>query len=85
MHLHVSGGTLGFYCRHEYNHTNVNGIVRLRSALKGVDAMFYSVFDHLGLVLHDRGLVGLNIAYRLELLKDRWPLQGRRVIWEQHK
>ena len=49
VHLHVPGGTLGFYCRHAYNHANENHNKRLPMALKGVDAMFYSVFHRLGL------------------------------------
>ncbi len=49
MHLHFPGGTLGFYCRHAYAHANKNHNKRLPLALKGVDAMFYSVFHNLGL------------------------------------
>lgn len=46
---YVPGGTLGFYCRHAYAHANDDHSQRLPFALKGVDAIFYSVFHHLGL------------------------------------
>lgn len=42
------GGTLGFYCAHHYAHTMQAQIRRLPYALKGCDAIFYSVFRHLG-------------------------------------
>lgn len=45
----VLGGTLGLYCRHAYAHANDDHSERLPFALKGVDAIFYSVFHHLGL------------------------------------
>lgn len=47
--LHVTGGTLGFYCRHAYAHANKDHSKRLPFALKGADAIFYSAFHHLGL------------------------------------
>lgn len=46
---YVLGGTLGFYCRHAYAHANDDHSECLPFALKGVDAIFYSVFHHLGL------------------------------------
>ncbi len=57
MHLHVPGGTLGFYCRHAYAHANEKHNKRLPLALKGVDAMFYSVFHHLGLQVDIRAVM----------------------------
>ena len=44
-----SGGTLGFDCRHAYAHANDYHKKRLPYALKGVDAIFYTVFAHLDL------------------------------------
>lgn len=41
------GGTLGFYCRHAYAHTNDYHNERLPMALKGLDAVFYATFYHL--------------------------------------
>lgn len=43
------GGTLGFYCHHAYAHANDNHRDHFPFALKGVDAVFYSVFHFLGL------------------------------------
>ncbi len=40
---------MGFYCRHAYAHANTDHSKRLPFALKGVDAIFYSVFYYLGL------------------------------------
>lgn len=45
----TKGGVLGFYCQHAYAHTNDNHRNRLPYALKGIDAVFYSTFYHLGL------------------------------------
>lgn len=47
------GGTMGFYCGHHYAHTMKAQSRRLPYALKGCDAIFYSVFRHLG---YDLGL-----------------------------
>jgi hypothetical protein len=40
---------LGFYCTHEYAHTNSTAGRRLPFALKGVDVAVYAVFGALGL------------------------------------
>ena len=42
------GGTIDFYCRHAYAHATQDHNVRLPHALKGVDAVFYSIFHVLG-------------------------------------
>lgn len=42
------GGTLGFYCQHAYAHTSDYHNERLPMALKGLDAVFYAIFYHLG-------------------------------------
>ncbi|KAL6720878.1 hypothetical protein ACLMJK_002803 [Lecanora helva] len=42
------GGILGFYCRHAYAHSSNTHRNRLPYALKGLDAIFYSVFHRLG-------------------------------------
>lgn len=39
---------MGFYCGHHYAHTMKAQSRRLPYALKGCDAIFYSVFRHLG-------------------------------------
>ena len=56
-YLHVPGGTLGLYCHHAYAHNNTDYTKRLPYALKGVDAIFYSVFDHLGLKVRIRAVM----------------------------
>ena len=38
-----SGGDLGFYCEHRYAHTNEHFINRLPYALKGNDAVIFSI------------------------------------------
>lgn len=43
------GGVLGFYCQHAYAHTNQSLDDNLPYALKGVDAIFYSIFYHMDL------------------------------------
>ena len=45
----TKGCRLGFYCQHAYAHTDQNHGVRLPYALKGIDAIFYSIFCHMGL------------------------------------
>ncbi|MCJ1237127.1 hypothetical protein MMC14_005111 [Varicellaria rhodocarpa] len=39
----VEGGSLGFYCEHRYAHTNKHFIRRLPYALKGNDAVIFSI------------------------------------------
>ncbi|KAM0802292.1 hypothetical protein BDR22DRAFT_844059 [Usnea florida] len=51
------GGTLGLFCHHAYAHNKSDHIKRLPYALKGVDAIFYSVFDHLGLRVKIRAVM----------------------------
>lgn len=58
--LCITGGTLGFYCRHAYAHANDDHSKRLPFALKGVDAIFYSVFHHLGLRVNMRAVMDLE-------------------------
>lgn len=43
------GGTLGFYCEHAYAHTNDRLKKQLPHALKGADAIFYTVCRQVGL------------------------------------
>lgn len=45
----TEGGTVEFYCQHPYAHTNDNHRKSLPYALKGVDAVVYSIFYHMGL------------------------------------
>lgn len=45
----MTGGTLGFYFQHVYAHANDHRVGSLPYALKGVDAIFYSVFLDFGL------------------------------------
>ena len=44
-----NGGMLGFYCQHGYAHTSLLNSHRLPYGLKGMDAIFYSIFFHVGL------------------------------------
>src|SRR4051812_42027504 len=43
------GGTLGFYCTYPYAHTSNEADIRLPWALKGIDAIIFTVFQRLGL------------------------------------
>lgn len=56
-YLHVPGGTLGLCCHHAYAHNKPDYAERLPYALKGVDAIFYSVFNHLGLKVKIRAVI----------------------------
>lgn len=70
----TEGGTLGFYCQHAYAHTNDNHRNSLPYALKGVDAMFYSIFHHMGLEVQVRPVMkDLPDDEYLEYLKYEDP------------
>lgn len=56
------GGVLGFYCQHAYAHTNEILAERLPYALKGVDAIFYSVFYHMDLVVEVKPVLDFDAA-----------------------
>ena len=44
-----SGGILGFYCHHQYAHSQQSGRKSIPGAFKGVDLAVFSVFSALGL------------------------------------
>lgn len=48
------GGTLGFYCAHQYAHATNDANNRLPWALKGVDVVIFMVFQSLGLEVRVR-------------------------------
>ena len=64
------GGTLGFFCNHQYAHTSNSGRKIIPMAFKGVDLAIYSVFKALDLnvgvhpIVHNRSssLGGLSVA-----------------------
>ena len=45
----TKGGTLGFYCQHAYAYTEDHHRNSLLCAVKGVDAIFHSIFYQMGL------------------------------------
>lgn len=45
------GGTLGFFCQHQYAHSQESGRKSIPMALKGVDPAIYSVSQALGLTV----------------------------------
>ena len=51
---------MGFYCSHHYAHTMEAQSKRLPYALKGSDAIFYSVFRHLGCAIDVRPVIDYN-------------------------
>ncbi|KAH6719680.1 hypothetical protein BKA61DRAFT_707506 [Leptodontidium sp. MPI-SDFR-AT-0119] len=48
------GGTLGFYCAHQYAHTRKVTDQLMPYALKGIDAVLFAVFSSLGVKVHVR-------------------------------
>lgn len=48
---------MGFFCAHHYAHTIEAQSKRLPYALKGSDAIFYSVFRHLGCAIDVRPVI----------------------------
>ncbi|KAL8636521.1 MAG: hypothetical protein Q9226_009245 [Calogaya cf. arnoldii] len=51
------GGTLGFHCVHAYAHTNDRVVETLPYALKGVDAVVFSIFKGLNLSVSMRAVI----------------------------
>lgn len=47
----IVGGTLGFFCHHQYAHSQESGRKSIPMAFKGVDLAIYSVFQALGLTV----------------------------------
>lgn len=48
MMLMEAGGTLGFFCAHQYVHTRKKTEKFVPYALKGIDATIFTVFQALG-------------------------------------
>lgn len=72
--FHDKGGRLVFYCQHVYAHTNEDHRKRLLYALKGVDAIFYSIFYHMGLKVKVQPVIkGMPDEYYLENIEERKP------------
>lgn len=67
---------MGFYCAHHYAHTMKAQSKRLPYALKGSDAIFYSVFRQLGCAIDVRPAIDYN-----------WYKEGEeeqnRKMWER--
>lgn len=55
-----TGGTLGFYCAHRYAHTREGIDTLMPFALKGIDAVFFSVFRSLGLKVNARPMLNFE-------------------------
>lgn len=53
----LPGGTLGFYCVHAYAHANDRVVKTLPYALKGVDAVVFSIFQGLNLSVSMRAVM----------------------------
>lgn len=60
------GWVLGFYCQHAYAHTNESHSDRLPYALKGVDAIFYSIFYHMDLDVEVKPVLDFDAS------QERW-------------
>ena len=58
------GGVLGFYCQHAYAYTNLSLNDRLPYALKGVDAIFYSIFYHMDLDVEVKPVLDFDASRR---------------------
>ena len=56
--LREVGGTLGFYCAHQYAHTRSNTEELMPYALKGIDATIFMVFQALGVNITVRPILG---------------------------
>lgn len=71
--LTKAGGTLGFFCVHQYAHTAKNTEELMPYALKGVDATLFMVFQALG----------VSVTVRPVLGDDAWEgwNESRREIW----
>ncbi|KAL8852145.1 MAG: hypothetical protein Q9221_002968 [Calogaya cf. arnoldii] len=54
------GGTLGFHCVHAYAHTNDRVAETLPYALKGVDAVVFSIFKRLNLSVSMRAVMEME-------------------------
>ena len=67
------GGKLDFFCQHAYAHTSNSHRGRLSHALKGVDAIYYSIFTRLGLNVEVKPVI-----YDEMVKDDRDDLVGRR-------
>jgi hypothetical protein len=52
------GGTMGFYCSHTYAHNRAKTESLMPYALKGVDAILFSVFHALGMKVTVRPILG---------------------------
>ena len=53
----ILGGTLGFFCQHQYAHAHDSGRESLPHAFKGVDLAIYSVFRSLDLKIDPRPII----------------------------
>lgn len=70
----TKGCRLGYYCQHAYAHTDRNHGVRLPYALEGVDAIFYSIFCHMGLEVKVQPVMkDMPDEYYLEYLEESNP------------
>lgn len=60
------GALLGFFCSHQYAHTQCSPSVRVPRSLKGVDMAIYAVFRALGLQVEILPVMELGGLYKLE-------------------
>ncbi|KAL2064514.1 hypothetical protein VTL71DRAFT_3651 [Oculimacula yallundae] len=58
------GGTLGFYCAHQYAHTREGTDQLMPYALKGIDAVLFAVFNSLGVSVRLRPVLENDIFER---------------------
>ena len=73
MVLKETGGTIGFYCAHQYAHTRKITENLMPYALKGIDATIFSVFQALGMKVTVRPILGEEAfdEYK-ESVEERW-------------
>ena len=70
------GGVLGFYCGHEYAHTDISAKDRLPFALRGVDVAIYTVFRALGLSIDVRPIL-VDERFSYDFLDENCYLVGK--------
>ncbi|MCJ1357409.1 MAG: hypothetical protein MMC33_007405, partial [Icmadophila ericetorum] len=75
------GGTLGYCCENSYAHTIKSQIEKLPCALKGHDAIIYSVFSHCGHTVQIRPIIWKSY----EEVEDSWTYNDQEALDQVNK